>query len=136
LLLYVVDLQEIIGKQLRSGDILLFYKDISIHEHDTVHFCIHMPRDKNHITTRAFEYAQANGLLEDYFALIAIIAKGAVKLGYKKGKKEMFTHTEIILEDRQESLRLNPSIYEFHEGAFLQRKLNKELNMHPHIKAL
>lgn len=135
-LLYAPEPQEIIGKQFKNGDTMPFYPDIAINDHHVLHFGMHMAREEGHLITRVFDYVQVNDLLDDYFELVAIIAKGAVKLGYKKVKRDMFSETEIVLPDSGLKFRLNPGTYEFDEHEFLIKKINKDLDEHPRAKEM
>jgi len=136
LLLYASDRKDIIGKEYKNGDVISFSKDVAVSDHHVIHFGMHMVRSEGHVTTRAFDYAKENELLEDYFKLIAIVAKSAVKLGYKKIKKDMFVDVDIYFPDSDTPIRLNPSVYDFDEQEFLLRKINKELHRHPRAKEM
>ena len=112
LLLYDPENKLVVGKQYKDGGRIWFYEDISFNTESVIHFSLKIQRIEGNIIATIFDYVQENDMLEEFFQIINIIARCALKLGYKEEKKAIFETVKITWEGEPNTWKLNTNIYD------------------------
>lgn len=136
LLLYANSLNKVIGRQLIGGETEPFFSDIPLGSYNVMPLGLIIEERPDGPLQKTHNYAIQQNKEQEYFKIVSIIAKCALKLQYKQLKKAIFSNAELQFDTDDEPVwYINPHMYEIDNLRFLNHKFVCELRKDEKITA-